>query len=818
MNLFKQKNNGFTLVEVLAAVTILGIISVVAILGINNIIQNAKEKHYITAEQQLKLAGQSYTQQNRSALPKAIGQKSKIPLKTLVDKNYIKIIKDYSDNNCDLDKSYVQVFKYSQNDYSYVAYLDCPAYNSKEEIKKGSPTITISVSDPNKSKKESAIVKITDNEKLLSWSYIIYKDGEEVKNSGSTKVENYAKSLTETIDLAKYTPGKVKIVVTATNIYGLTTTKSTGTVDFKDTQGPTCIIKEEDKKNNPKNWTKGPVTITVGCDDGDGVGCSRKEYSKTFKTTTNVGKIIIEDKEGNETTCEVSVNVDTTAPTKPTMKLYKWKNNSTTPSSTSGLSTYTSNTWSNLNIYAVASESTDKEVGNVTYQYTTTGAAGSNSNKTATTKTITTEGISTIKYRACDGLGNCSDYTTASTVKLDKTAPTCSSSGGSATWTNGNRTLIGTCSDTLSGCTGNAKKTYSSNTNSTTESPGKVKDNAGNEATCPGNQTVKIDKTPPTVPTGGYIGNVSGSNTTGTIQGAASGSTDSGGSGLKEYRYLVKTSSGAPANSNSSFTTSRNFTRTCGTTYYAYAIAVDNAGNRSQVKSLGTTSDKANSYSSWSSCSTTCGTGTQTRTNSCALVTTELSQSCTNTSTCCSGSNKVVKSYGSWSACSKKCGGGTRSKTIYYKSSINGQDCGTSTETQSCETQSCCSSTKTTWGSWSGCSASCGTGTQQRTGTKYSVYDGRNCGTTSDTRSCDTGITCGPPAHKHSTGVLGTTLKACNWTLSCGTYHPTAYYGYCGVCWNYGKIYRANTSKYCPGRNRNGCKNWGTLYPTVVPD
>ena len=755
MKAVKKKDEGFTLVEVLAAVTILGILSVVAMVAINGIIQNAKEEHYVTAEDQLKLAGQSYVQQNRSSLPKAIGQKTKIPLKTLVENNYIKQIKDYSDNNCDLNKSYVQIFKYSTSDYSYVAYLDCPAYNSKETITKGSPTIILTMSDPNKTNKSSASIKISDNEKLLSWSYIIYKDGKEVKNSGSNYLKDYPKTLNETISLAKYTPGKVKVVVSATNIYGLTTTKSSGTINYKDTQGPTCIIKEVDKKTNPKSWTKGPVTVTVGCDDGDGVGCTKAEFTKTFKTTTDVGKITIEDKEGNKTTCEVSVNVDVTPPSVPTVKMYKWKNNNTRPTSESGLSSYTANSWSGQNIFTIASGSTDKESGLAKYQYTIEDDAPAATNKDGTSVSIETTGTSKIKYRACDKLGNCSAYSSAVTIKVDKIAPTCTSSGGSATWTNGNRTLTGTCSDSHSGCAGNATKTFSSDINSSTESPGTVKDKVGNATVCPGNQTVKIDKTPPTVPTGGNIGAVSGSSTTGTIQTAATGSTDTG-SGVKEYRYLVNTTGTTPGNTNASFTTSKTFTRTCGTTYYAYAIAVDNAGNKSAVKSLGQTSDGANKYSSWSSCTAKCNGGTQTRTNSCALITTGLSQSC-NEQDCCSS---TTTTWGSYGACNKSCGGGTQTRSGTKYSTYDGRNCGTTTSSQACNKQDCCSSTViSSYSGWSSCSKTCGGGKQYKTAYLVSAYDSSvSCGSKANAleQSCNTQSCC---SDSNPTG--------CTWVTAC---------------------------------------------------
>ena len=84
-------------------------------------------------------------------------------------------------------------------------------------------------------------------------------------------------------------------------------------------------------------------------------------------------------------------------------------------------------------------------------------------------------------------------------VYIDKTPPKCSSSGGSDSWTTGTRTLTGTCSDDESGCASNVTKLYNSEGNFANQSPGTVSDNVGNTTTCPNNQTVRIDRTPPTI-------------------------------------------------------------------------------------------------------------------------------------------------------------------------------------------------------------------------------------------------------------------------------------------------------------------------------
>ena len=106
-----------------------------------------------------------------------------------------------------------------------------------------------------------------------------------------------------------------------------------------------------------------------------------------------------------------------------------------------------------------------------------------------------------LKYciRAVDNRDWVSDWSIPYFLKIDKSPPICSSDGGSETWTNGSRKLIGKCTDSHSGCVGNISKNYNSEGNFVNQSPGTVEDKAGNKTVCPANQTVRIDRTPPTI-------------------------------------------------------------------------------------------------------------------------------------------------------------------------------------------------------------------------------------------------------------------------------------------------------------------------------
>jgi len=126
-------------------------------------------------------------------------------------------------------------------------------------------------------------------------------------------------------------------------------------------------------------------------------------------------------------------------------------------------------------------------------------------------------------------------------------------------------------------------------------------------------------------------------------------------------------------------------------------------------------------WSDWSSCTVSCGGGSQERsrtcTGSCTGVKTTESQTC-NASPC--PSDFTYTNWGQWSACSLSCGVGQRSRT---RSCIDGQNGGSLcpaspdiSQSENCNIQLCPVDFQLTeWGAWSDCSVTCSNGVQSRT-------------------------------------------------------------------------------------------------------
>ena len=342
---------------------------------------------------------------------------------------------------------------------------------------------------------------------------------------------------------------------------------------FIDKNPPTCV-----STGGNNQWTSSEVTITGICSDTGGSGCAG-DVTKVYDFTTNStieSPGYVSDNCGNIAPCpaNITVRVDRSPPNisvsgNPT----DWVNtnqtltinasdaqsgidnvavNGTNVPIVNGIRTYT---LTGNGIYTVSA--TDK-AGNVATNIQTVTfidkvppscvSSGGNDQWTATSRTLvgtcsdtisgcvnntitkqyTTQISSTTETPGMvyDRAGNSTVCPANQTVRIDQTPPNCASSGGSDDWTNGSRTLLGTCTDAHSGCVSNVTKLYNEQINVINQSPGTVYDNVGNSRVCPANQTIRIDREAPTcVSTGG---NTVWSNNPITITGVCS---DTGGSG-----------------------------------------------------------------------------------------------------------------------------------------------------------------------------------------------------------------------------------------------------------------------------------------------
>ena len=366
-----MKRNGFTMVELLMVVVILGVLSVIGITGVSHLIDKAKEEQNLERENTLKMAAEGYFQANKSALPKDIGERETIQAKYLKDKNYLKEdIKNSKGEEC-ITKSYVDVYKETRTKYVYTPYVFCgDEDNTRKETPGEAPTIEMYFSDSSGEKKPQPLknvnsatlyIKITGGVTsgnaiaIDGYSFSIFSDNKtervvkEVYNSGSlsgggkseisipVKVKDY-------IDITRETQVKARVKVI--NKLGKTATKEISAT-YGDADNPYCK-NLSGQATSATDW-KTSRTITAECTDDDGSGCIRATFTRTWpnryqtdaeyayiQVKDNAGKVNLDDdyitrkdpckEPAPEDSCRVRVNVDNTAPT-VTVKVYNAKTN-----------------------------------------------------------------------------------------------------------------------------------------------------------------------------------------------------------------------------------------------------------------------------------------------------------------------------------------------------------------------------------------------------------------------------------------------------------------------------------------------------------
>ena len=309
------------------------------------------------------------------------------------------------------------------------------------------------------------------------------------------------------------------------------------TYDYQTNGGTNADIKEEyyasGSNINPENtaYKEGWTFIGWNTDKDANIGLTNIEikenttlyaiYSKTLKVTYEKGENVesigkVEDTcniYNNQTSCEITLpeikvnkgynidgwyignnkvgNINETYNLNNNINLISKAIDNIKPSIPTITNTSNGN-WTNQDI-EVTVTSTDEGSGIDHYEWNNNGVwttSGIVIENGVGRVTFTSDDNKDIEFRTIDKAGNISDIS-ATPIKIDKTAPECTSSGESNKWIALTQTIKGTCKDEGSGCKDTQiSKTYSIAENITgnydnSYSPGIVEDNVGNTTTCP---------------------------------------------------------------------------------------------------------------------------------------------------------------------------------------------------------------------------------------------------------------------------------------------------------------------------------------------
>ena len=191
MERVKGYNKGFTLVELLAVIVIIGILLAVSVTAVIHFIDRAKVEQRKNQEKTMAMAAENYLQENRGQLPKNIGETTTIPISVLKNNKYItEDIKDGNGKSC-MVNSYVTVYKESKTKYVYKGHLYCGDEEVPATVEKAKPTIKIDFVDAegNSIKNDSSVL-----EKVAEARFIIEFGGGK-KDDKKIAIDGYSYSV-----------------------------------------------------------------------------------------------------------------------------------------------------------------------------------------------------------------------------------------------------------------------------------------------------------------------------------------------------------------------------------------------------------------------------------------------------------------------------------------------------------------------------------------------------------------------------------------------------------------------------------------------
>ncbi len=168
-----RNNKGFTMVELLAVITILGLLIGIGVATIQKATDKARVNFYKSQRTTIENATSSYLADHKNEYPKYVGSTKSITLRKLQTNKYLGTFTDHSkkENSCNLDNTKVVVIKTDLNRFTYKAVLNCNSITD-QDLRELAPT----TKSFNKSwGKIKVDFSVPDGYKVKKWSYVIHK-------------------------------------------------------------------------------------------------------------------------------------------------------------------------------------------------------------------------------------------------------------------------------------------------------------------------------------------------------------------------------------------------------------------------------------------------------------------------------------------------------------------------------------------------------------------------------------------------------------------------------------------------------------------
>lgn len=310
----RLNKRGFTMVELLATIVIIGILGTVGVVGVTKSIKSAKDRYYVAQNKLFISAAQTYFTDNKSRLPMKSGTFKQVTLETLTNSNYIEKMVDYNKSEYNKD-SYVTVTKLGLNMYSYEGnlidskktvqkYKESGENDAKVTFRIDGTIFSHTVTKYTNGKKD-VYITINDDDGIAGYIISITKSNKTVNEmdyieaGGATNASNRI-----TISTDKYGDGEYRVKVKVYDKYNDQISYISGKV-VVDTIAPTCKY-----KGASTNWQNTSRTITyTGEDKLSGLDKNTiKEISygngNSVVKTIKGEKYSIKDNAGNITVCD----------------------------------------------------------------------------------------------------------------------------------------------------------------------------------------------------------------------------------------------------------------------------------------------------------------------------------------------------------------------------------------------------------------------------------------------------------------------------------------------------------------------------------